>query len=46
VLLSLSDTLARVIATPADVPVGIVTAILGTPVFVWLLAREHDGIMA
>jgi iron complex transport system permease protein len=46
VLLSLSDSLARVIAAPADVPVGIVTAILGTPVFVWLLAREHDGIAA
>jgi iron complex transport system permease protein len=42
VLLGLSDTLARVIAAPADVPVGIVTAILGTPVFVWLLMREHD----
>lgn len=44
VLLCASDTLARMIAAPADVPVGIVTAILGTPVFVWLLAREHDGV--
>lgn len=41
-LLMAADTLARVIAMPADVPVGIVTAVLGTPVFVWLLTRAHD----
>ena len=41
-LLIAADTLARVIAMPADVPVGIVTAVLGTPVFVWLLTRAHD----
>ncbi|MBS1016035.1 FecCD family ABC transporter permease [Acetobacter persici] len=42
ILLIAADTLARVIAMPADVPVGIVTAVLGTPVFVWLLTRVHD----
>ncbi len=43
-LMIVADTLARVIAIPADVPVGIVTAVLGTPVFVWLLAsaRGHE----
>lgn len=41
-LLIAADTLARVIAMPADVPVGIVTAVLGTPVFVWLLTRAHE----
>lgn len=40
-LMIVADTLARVIAMPADVPVGIVTAVLGTPVFVWLLAGAH-----
>lgn len=44
VLLTGADTLARTLASPADVPVGIVTAILGTPVFIWLLARTHDGV--
>lgn len=43
VLLTGADTLARTLASPADVPVGIVTAILGTPVFVWLLARAQEG---
>lgn len=42
ILLIAADTLARVIAMPADVPVGIVTAVVGTPVFVWLLTRVHD----
>ncbi|MFS3136410.1 FecCD family ABC transporter permease [Gluconacetobacter sacchari] len=41
-LLTLSDSLARVIAAPAEVPVGIVTAVLGAPAFVWLLTRTHD----
>ncbi|MQR99933.1 FecCD family ABC transporter permease [Gluconobacter aidae] len=40
-LMIVADTLARVIAVPADVPVGIVTAVLGTPVFVWLLSGAH-----
>ncbi|MFT8327906.1 FecCD family ABC transporter permease [Gluconobacter oxydans] len=40
-LMIVADTLARVIAIPADVPVGIVTAVLGTPVFVWLLSGAH-----
>jgi len=32
------DTLARSIAT-SEVPLGILTAIIGAPVFIWLLAR-------
>ncbi|GJD51441.1 putative ABC transporter permease protein [Methylobacterium crusticola] len=36
------DTLARTIA-PVEVPLGILTAVFGTPVFLWLLARaERD----
>ncbi len=44
VFLTLCDTLARTIATSAEVPVGIITAILGGPFFLWLLfkkARSH-----
>ncbi|MFS3136116.1 iron chelate uptake ABC transporter family permease subunit [Gluconacetobacter sacchari] len=41
-LLTLSDSLARVIAAPAEVPVGIVTAVIGAPAFVWLLTRMRD----
>ena len=32
-----SDTLART-AAPVEIPLGILTAVIGTPVFIWLLA--------
>ncbi|MBT8043570.1 MAG: iron ABC transporter permease [Verrucomicrobiae bacterium] len=40
VFLTLCDTLARTISTSAEVPVGIITAILGGPFFLWLLFRN------
>lgn len=40
--LMLADTLARSV-TAAEVPVGIVTALVGTPVFAWLLHRATKG---
>ncbi len=44
-LLVLSDTAARTLAAPADMPVGIVTAAIGAPCFFWLLLR-HRGLTA
>jgi iron complex transport system permease protein len=41
-LLLAADTLARTVAAPAEVPVGIVTALIGAPVFLWLLRRRAD----
>jgi iron complex transport system permease protein len=38
-LLLLADTLARVIAQPAEIPVGIACALLGAPFFLGLLLR-------
>jgi len=38
--LVLADTLARIAAAPAELPVGVVTAFVGVPVFVWLLRRR------
>jgi iron complex transport system permease protein len=35
--LTLCDTLARIVIFPAEIPVGIVTALLGGPFFLWLL---------
>jgi iron complex transport system permease protein len=37
--LLLSDTLARVLLAPASLPVGIVTAVIGTPFFLVILRR-------
>ena len=45
-LLVLADIVARLVATPAELPIGIVTAMVGAPVFLWLLlgrARLADG---
>jgi iron complex transport system permease protein len=34
------DTLARTIMAPAELPVGVITAFLGGPFFIWLLLRR------
>ena len=39
-LLLLADTLARMLLTPAELPLGIVTALLGAPFFLYLLIRR------
>lgn len=36
-LLVVSDTVARTVAMPAEIPVGVITALLGGPFFLWLL---------
>ena len=38
-LLALADTLARTAAAPAELPVGVLTAMIGVPVLLVLLAR-------
>ena len=35
--LVLADTLARTVLAPAELPIGVVTALVGSPVFVWIL---------
>ena len=40
-LLLLADTVARTIVAPAELPIGIVTALAGTPVFLWILLRRR-----
>jgi iron complex transport system permease protein len=39
-LLTLADTAARTIAAPVQLPVGALTAIIGVPVFLFLLTRR------
>ncbi|MCI5606054.1 MAG: iron ABC transporter permease [Spirochaetia bacterium] len=40
ILLLLSDTLARTVIAPAEIPTGIITSILGVPFFISLISRE------
>lgn len=39
-----ADTLARTLVSPAELPVGILTALLGAPFFMWLLVRQRHGV--
>lgn len=39
--LVLCDTVGRTLIAPAEIPVGVITAMLGGPFFVWLLKRQH-----
>ena len=41
--LVLCDTAARVILQPAELPVGVITAFLGAPFFLWLLVRKFSA---
>jgi iron complex transport system permease protein len=36
-----ADLLARTIVAPAELPIGIVTALVGAPFFLWLLLRDR-----
>ena len=40
-LLVLADTLARTIIAPEQLPVGVITALLGVPAFLFLLYRSR-----
>jgi len=38
-LLTLADTAARTLISPMQLPVGVLTALIGVPVFLWLLVK-------
>ena len=45
-LMLFADIIARVVISPLELPVGAVTALIGTPVFAYMLiarGREYDG---
>lgn len=41
VFLALCDTVARTILAPAEIPVGVLTALLGGPFFLWVLGSRR-----
>ncbi|MDQ6736915.1 MAG: iron ABC transporter permease [Gemmatimonadota bacterium] len=41
VMMSVVDVVARLLIPPADLPVGIITAVVGAPVFLWILLRQQ-----
>lgn len=44
ILLLLADTLARTVVIPAEMPVGLLTSLLGGPWFLWLILRQQRGL--
>lgn len=42
ILAMLADTLARTLVAPAEMPVGIITSLIGGPFFLWLLSRSRQ----
>ena len=41
-LVSVADTLGRTVIAPQQLPAGLLTALVGTPYFVWLLWRSRS----
>jgi iron complex transport system permease protein len=45
IVLVLCDVIARTIISPAELPVGIITSLLGCPFFVYLLRRKSSAVL-
>ena len=41
IFLTLADLTARMVVRPAELPIGIVTSVVGVPVFIYLLRRKN-----
>jgi iron complex transport system permease protein len=41
-LMEIVDVIARIIVAPAELPIGIITAVVGAPIFLWILLREQS----
>ena len=41
-MLLICDLISKIILSPAELPVGIVTAIFGGPFFIWVIIRENS----
>ena len=42
VVMVVVDVVARLIIPPAELPIGIITSVLGAPLFLWLLLRQRQ----
>ncbi|PHM72446.1 FecCD family ABC transporter permease [Xenorhabdus kozodoii] len=42
-LLLKADTLARILVSPAEMPVGLITGLIGAPYFLWLILRPSKS---
>lgn len=45
IILTIADLIARTIVIPSEIPIGVVTALLGTPLFLYILIRDKKKII-
>jgi iron complex transport system permease protein len=43
-ILTLADLIARRLVAPIELPIGVITALLGTPVFLYILIKDKKKI--
>ncbi|MBL0308372.1 MAG: iron ABC transporter permease [Bacteroidetes bacterium] len=41
IMLSMADLISRMLLRPAELPIGIITSVVGVPVFIFLLRRKY-----
>ena len=41
ILLCVADLISRMVLRPAELPIGIVTSVVGVPIFIFLLQRKN-----
>lgn len=42
ILMNFADLIARIIVIPAEIPIGVITALLGAPFFIWLIFNLNN----
>jgi len=42
-MLILTDTVSRIIVAPAELPIGIITSLIGGPFFLWILLKQRGN---
>lgn len=40
--MQLPDSLARTLFSPEEIPVGIITSLMGAPLFIWIVQRDYS----
>jgi iron complex transport system permease protein len=44
-ILTVADTLCRVLMPPMELPIGVITALLGTPAFIYILIKDKKKLL-
>lgn len=45
-ILTVADMLSRILLPPMELPIGVITALLGTPVFLYILIKDKKKLLA